>query len=445
MTVSGSPPSAPAPDDADNDTAADDERADSLIKGLEAPSDDDDSGNDGDGEVGVANAGAWSALQYATYMTGTLQFVKEKHRVQGYLAAELARAREELGEDDDDEPSKRPTLEGNIDHYSIQKQITRRQNKKSAGFLSAVRMIWDATRAEMVARQGEPCDVGGGNDDSPGIDKAAFVCLMVKVHYLIICPPVDLWTETLASEEYDALAMLIAKGVTTEVEITEEVDVTKAPDGSADSSSAREGEEGGERRTDVAGGKALRLTRSFQLKPDTGITYEPNITKEPVYMGDLLEEVNDEDREQDEVGGDNSPETADERAQGARLTGNNASGGGGKRLRRVAHKRFGGVNSLGKSLPPGSPDFDAEEDGAYAAVSSLSHSSRPSKTAVLSTERVNAQIAKVFAELTGVSVMVQSRPYAERAAEFRPFACSDFVIPVLTRLCPQGEKMDRCP
>lgn len=55
------------------------------------------------------------------------------------------------------------------------------------------------------------------------------------------------------------------------------------------------------------------------------------------------------------------------------------------------------MNSLGKSLPPGSPDVDAEEDGAYAAVSSLSHSSRPSKTALLSTERVNAQIAKVCA------------------------------------------------
>ncbi len=33
---------------------------------------------------------------------------------------------------------------------------------------------------------------------------------------------VDLWTETLESEEYDALAMMIAKGVTNEVEITEE-------------------------------------------------------------------------------------------------------------------------------------------------------------------------------------------------------------------------------
>jgi len=52
--------------------------------------------------------------------------------------------------------------------------------------------------------------------------------------------------------------------------------------------------------------------------------------------------------------------------------------------------------------------------------------------------------AQVFAELTGVSVMVQKRPYAERMVEFRPFACSDFVVPMLTRLCPSGEKMDRC-
>ncbi|CAN0028454.1 unnamed protein product [Ectocarpus sp. 6 AP-2014] len=39
--------------------------------------------------------------------------------------------------------------------------------------------------------------------------------------------------------------------------------------------------------------------------------------------------------------------------------------------------------------------------------------------------------------------MVQARPYAERVAEFRPFACSDFIIPMFTKLCPPGEKMDR--
>lgn len=112
-------------DGIDDDTNADDEITDSLIKGLEAPTDDEDSGSDGDGrevggsgsdgdggEVGGASASSLAALQYATYMTGTLQFVKEKHRVQGYLAAELARARKELGgEADDDGPTKRPTLE----------------------------------------------------------------------------------------------------------------------------------------------------------------------------------------------------------------------------------------------------------------------------------------------------------------------------------------------
>lgn len=42
----------------------------------------------------------------------------------------------------------------------------------------------------MVARLGGACEAGGDEEDAPGIDKAAFVCLMVKVHYLIICPPV---------------------------------------------------------------------------------------------------------------------------------------------------------------------------------------------------------------------------------------------------------------
>lgn len=99
-------------------------------------------------------------------------------------------------------------LQGDIEHYSVQKQITRRLNKKSPGFLSAVGMIWNATRAEMTSRSGEPSvaaapcpptsatkGAGGGGDgfvdqEADGIDEVAFVCLMVKVHYLIICPPV---------------------------------------------------------------------------------------------------------------------------------------------------------------------------------------------------------------------------------------------------------------
>lgn len=112
MSAAESPAPAPALDDFDIDTTADDERTESLIKGLEALSDD-DGGNssDDDGEDSAANVGALPALKYATFMTGTLQFVKEKHRVQGYLATELARARKEFGEESDDAPSKRPTLE----------------------------------------------------------------------------------------------------------------------------------------------------------------------------------------------------------------------------------------------------------------------------------------------------------------------------------------------
>ncbi|CAM9523065.1 unnamed protein product, partial [Ectocarpus sp. 8 AP-2014] len=43
-----------------------------------------------------------------------------------------------------------------------------------------------------AATQGAGGEGGGVVDqDAGGIDEAAFVCLMVKVHYLIICPPVN--------------------------------------------------------------------------------------------------------------------------------------------------------------------------------------------------------------------------------------------------------------
>lgn len=66
-------------------------------------------------------------------------------------------------------------------------------------------MIWSATKTEMAGRFLEESAGGGGaSDDMPavaaaasgnnadGIDKAAFVSLMVKVHFLIIHPPVRL-------------------------------------------------------------------------------------------------------------------------------------------------------------------------------------------------------------------------------------------------------------
>ncbi|CAM9880347.1 unnamed protein product, partial [Discosporangium mesarthrocarpum] len=50
---------------------------------------------------------------------------------------------------------------------------------------------------------------------------------------------------------------------------------------------------------------------------------------------------------------------------------------------------------------------------------------------------------KLFAILVGVPIMVQPKPYSEVAHEFKPFSCSDFMVPMLIRLCPKGEKLDR--
>lgn len=82
-------------------------------------------------------------------------------------------------------------------------------------------MIWEATRAEMAERLGKPLPatvpggVAGGDvaakeggagaeadeEDAGGIDKAAFVCLMVKVHHLIICPPVRFYDTAILERE----------------------------------------------------------------------------------------------------------------------------------------------------------------------------------------------------------------------------------------------------
>lgn len=102
--------------------------------------------------------------------------------------------------------------------YSLEQQKKRRANKKSPGFLWAVRRLWDTTELSMNrmkysqapstdsaaastvadggADKGENmANVASGAVDSDkpsgGIDKDTFVDLMVKIHYLILCPPVD--------------------------------------------------------------------------------------------------------------------------------------------------------------------------------------------------------------------------------------------------------------
>lgn len=113
-------------------------------------------------------------------------------------------------------PPPKTKLQGDINLYSLEQQRKRRANKKSPGFLWAVRRLWDSTelkrsrengsgyketsgkiatgvaKRDTVSTAAAATVTGGVNAGfEPGIEKAAFVDLMLKVHFLIICPPVD--------------------------------------------------------------------------------------------------------------------------------------------------------------------------------------------------------------------------------------------------------------
>lgn len=88
------------------DSGFDSDQAENLVRQLEAPSDDEEGSGD---DFEVPTAISWSAIQYATYMTGMHHYVREKLRVQSYLASELSKAETEMKSDD--EPKKRVTLD----------------------------------------------------------------------------------------------------------------------------------------------------------------------------------------------------------------------------------------------------------------------------------------------------------------------------------------------
>lgn len=92
--------------------------------------------------------------------------------------------------------------------YSLEQQRKRRAHKKSPGFLWAVRRLWNTTELAHSRTTGDQATAAAAQviegaveidktnpaavDAKPsGIDKEVFIDLMVKVHYLIICPPVD--------------------------------------------------------------------------------------------------------------------------------------------------------------------------------------------------------------------------------------------------------------
>lgn len=79
-----------------DDLGFDSDLVDSLVSQLEAASDD-DSGNEA--EHGT-NHSQWPTIRYAAIMTRVHHFVKEKQRVQSYLADEVAKAESELDNGD---------------------------------------------------------------------------------------------------------------------------------------------------------------------------------------------------------------------------------------------------------------------------------------------------------------------------------------------------------
>lgn len=87
--------------------------------------------------------------------------------------------------------------QGDINMYSLDQQRKRRSNKKSPGFLHGVDKLWGTADLKLSREQHDQKGASDGvvENSTGGIDKEAFVNLMVKIHYLIICPPVrtGLW------------------------------------------------------------------------------------------------------------------------------------------------------------------------------------------------------------------------------------------------------------
>lgn len=92
------------------DDGTDSDGANGLVRQLEASDEEDDETKqankspDEDDDDDESVTGLWSALQYATYMTGMHFMVREKHRVQSILAAELEKADADF-EDAPEEPT----------------------------------------------------------------------------------------------------------------------------------------------------------------------------------------------------------------------------------------------------------------------------------------------------------------------------------------------------
>ncbi|CAM9744520.1 unnamed protein product [Hapterophycus canaliculatus] len=138
------------------------------------------------------------------------------------------------------------------------------------------------------------------------------------------------------------------------------------------------------------------MIRSFCLRSDESIVYEPSITREPVYMEDLVEKVS---RAADDDGGGGGG-TGGAGDDGEMVDGKGAKDRegagrtGGKRPRRAL---FGALKGWKKSAPTCSATSDVEEDGeTYAAVSNLAKPSGAARIALLSQDRNALVVLQIY-------------------------------------------------
>ncbi|CAM9541455.1 unnamed protein product, partial [Ectocarpus sp. 4 AP-2014] len=165
-------------------------------------------------------------------------------------------------------------LQGDIDMYSSANQKKRKRLKRAPAVQEKIKTLWS-----LATSDGEGCDV------EASLSKETFLSIMVKIHVLIIFPPVDLswamtnalkdwekdnagletmnldrfvdsifelvdiWTETTEEQEYLDMLDLLTRGIT----------------------------------------KEIPRVGSLCWKPVEEIRYDPRITKVAVTMGDVLD------------------------------------------------------------------------------------------------------------------------------------------------------------
>ncbi|CAM9534383.1 unnamed protein product, partial [Ectocarpus fasciculatus] len=223
----------------------------------------------------------WAKLRAIAYITSLEAYSQERQKAYNLLTMEFVVASEYDSEVDKpvtrmgEDQSHPAWLQGDIDMYSSANQKKRKRLKRAPAVQQEkIKTLWS-----LATSDGEECDV------EAFLSKETFLSIMVKIHVLIIFPPVDLswamtnamkdwekdnegldtmnldrfidsifelvdiWTETTEEQEYLDMLDLLTRGIT----------------------------------------KEIPRIGSLCWKPVEEIRYDPRITKVAVTMGDVMD------------------------------------------------------------------------------------------------------------------------------------------------------------